>query len=345
AVSITSFIFYYYNGLGLAYNDARSHLEIGRRVVEGLKPGIAQLGSVWLPLTHILMAPTIWNDFMWHSGLSGAIQSMIGFVATGVLIYLFLRELECGLVARFFGVAVFAANINVLYLQSTAMTELLLLATMTARAYQLLLLYKNENILHLIKSAFWIMLSTLVRYDGWFLFLFAALMVFGYVWRKKGYKEAEGSFVLFCTLGGFGVFLWFLWNQLIFGDALYFAFGPYSARAQQKQLEAAGILATKGDWLFSFKVYLYALAYNSGAFTLFLGIVGSLVLWFSKNISPRIRIATAALIAPFLFNVLALYLGHSVLFIQGLSGESWFNVRYGIMLMPSIAIFVGFLVH
>ena len=43
--------------------------------------------------------------------------------------------------------------------------------------------------------------------------------------------------------------------------------------------------------------------------------------------------------------MLALYLGHSVLFIQGLSGESWFNVRYGIMLMPSIAIFVGFLVH
>ena len=45
--------------LGLAYNDARSHLDIGRRVVEGLKPGLAQLGSVWLPLPHILMVPTI----------------------------------------------------------------------------------------------------------------------------------------------------------------------------------------------------------------------------------------------------------------------------------------------
>lgn len=344
-VSVLSFIFYYKNGLGLAYNDARSHLDIGRRVVEGLKPGIAQLGSVWLPLTHILMVPTIWSDFMWHSGLSGALQSMIGFVATGTLIYFFLRELGVGLIGRFLGVAVFAANINILYLQSTAMTELLLLATMTAGAYQLLLWYKNENILHLIKSAFWIMLSTLVRYDGWFLFLFAALMVLGYVWKRKGYKAAEGNFILFCTLGGFGIFLWFLWNQLIFDDALYFAFGPYSARAQQKQLETAGVLATKGDWIFSLKVYFYALAYNSGAFTLFLGVIGSITLWFSKNISPRIRIATIALIAPFLFNVLALYLGHSVLFIQGLSGESWFNARYGIMLMPSIAIFVGFLVH
>ena len=46
AVSIYSFSKYYENGLGLAYNDARSHLDIGRRVVEGLKPGLAQLGSV-----------------------------------------------------------------------------------------------------------------------------------------------------------------------------------------------------------------------------------------------------------------------------------------------------------
>src|SRR3989344_3035582 len=91
-LSIHLWLGFYDNGIGLAYNDARSHLDIGRRVVEGLKPGLAQIGSVWLPLTHILMVPTIWNDFMWHSGLSGALQSMIGFVATGALIYLFLKK-------------------------------------------------------------------------------------------------------------------------------------------------------------------------------------------------------------------------------------------------------------
>jgi hypothetical protein len=65
----------------------------------------------------------------------------------------------------------------------------------------------------------------------------------------------------------------------------------------------------------------------------------------NKNISQKVKLATTALIAPFVFNVLALYLGHSVLFIQGLSGNTWFNVRYGIMLMPSLAIFIGYLVH
>jgi hypothetical protein len=63
ALSITAFVYFLNSGLSLSYNDARSHLDIGRRVVEGLKPGLAQLGSVWLPLPHILMIPTIWNDF------------------------------------------------------------------------------------------------------------------------------------------------------------------------------------------------------------------------------------------------------------------------------------------
>jgi len=58
-----------------------------------------------------------------------------------------------------------------------------------------------------------------------------------------------------------------------------------------------------------------------------------------------VRVASTVLMAPFLFNVLALYLGHSVLYIQGISGDTWFNVRYGVMMMPSIAIFVGYLVY
>lgn len=343
-ISLLSYFNYLNNGLGLAYNDARSHLDIGRRVVEGLKPGLAQLGSVWLPLTHILMVPTIWNDFMWHSGLAGALQSMIAFIITGLLVYKFLEKLKVGLFGRWFGTFVFIANLNILYLQSTAMTELMLLATMTAACFQLLIYFKSDNILDLIKTAFYVMLSTLIRYDGWFLLFFITLLIFIRSIFHKGYKTTEGLIILFLTLAGFGIFLWLLWNQIIFKDAFYFAFGPYSAHAQQTQLAEAGVLATKGNLLLSIKIYFYALMYNSGAFTGILGGIGALVLWFDKNRSPLIRLASFSLIAPLIFNILALFLGHSVLFIQGLSGDTWFNARYGIMLMPSIAIFIGFLV-
>ena len=345
AISVLSYIIYYQNGLGLAYNDARSHLDIARRVVEGLKPGLAQLGSVWLPLTHAMMIPTVWNDFMWHSGLSGALPSMIAYVATGLLIYSFLKKLGVGILGQIVGVLIFATNLNILYLQSTAMTELVLITTMTAGVYYLLNWAITKKVTALIASGFFIFLSTLVRYDGWFLLAMSTVIVGILSWQHFGRKSTEGLIIFFLTLSSFGIILWFLWNALIFKDPLYFAFGPYSARVQQEQLQQAGVLATKGNILLSLKIYFYALVYNSGALSIILGTFGAFVLWFDKKLSTQVKVVSAALIAPLLFNVLALYLGHSVLFIQGLSGNTWFNVRYGVMLLPSLAIFIGYLVH
>lgn len=344
ALSFFMFDVYLKNTLGLSYNDARSHLDIGRRVVEGLKPGVAQLGSVWLPLNHALMIPTIWQDWMWHSGFSGAIQSMVGFVMTGVLIFLILKELRVGLLGRLTAVGIFAANINILYLQSTAMTELLLIATMTAGVYELVQWHKNNDPLYLIRSAFWIMLATLTRYDGWFLLAYATMLVGIQSLRTVGIKKIEGVLLLFVTLGGFGIVLWLFWNLLIFKDPLYFAFGPFSAHAQQEQLNQAGVLATKGNWLLSLKVYGYALFYNTYTIPTLLAVVGAVVLFFDTTLTIALRTSTTALLAPFFFNVLALYLGFSVLFIQGISGDTWFNVRYGIMLMPTIAVYIGYLI-
>lgn len=344
-ISIYSYVTYLNNGLGLSYNDARSHLDIGRRVVENLKPGFAQLGSVWLPLPHLLMVPTIWNDFMWHSGLSGALQSMISFIATGSMIYYYLKRLKVGALGRLVGVTIFATNLNVLYMQSTAMTELLLIATMTAAAFELLSWYQNQKLLHLIQSSFFVMLATLIRYDGWFLFLMMAGLITIYSYKKLGFKAAEGRFLFFATLGGLGIILWFLWNLVIFKDPLYFIYGEYSAYAQQLQLSEAGVLATKGNFLFSLKVYLYALAYNSNTFLLLLGFVGSIIFFLDKKIIVPVKLASIALFAPLFFNILALYMGQSVLFIQGLSGNTWFNVRYGLVMMPAVAIFIGYLIN
>jgi hypothetical protein len=357
-ISVSYFLIYLYNGYGISYNDARSHLDIGRRVVEGLKPGLAQIGSVWLPLPHLLMVPTIWNDTMWHTGLAGALQSMISFVATGILIYMYLKRLSVGWLGRVVAVFVFAANVNILYLQSIAMTELLLLATMTAASYYLLLWIQQEKIVDIVKAAGFVMLSTLIRYDGWFLFLFAGLILFITTFIKTGngeritksnlfarYKEVEGTLVLYATLAGAGIALWFLWNLLIFKDPFYFAFGPFSAHAQQEQLLAAGNLATKGDMGLSIKTFLIAMLYNSYVSTVLVGFLGAILLWFDKTHTKNVRIISLVLLAPLFFNILALYGGHSVLFIQGMYGNTWFNVRYGIMLAPSIAIFCGYVIH
>ncbi len=354
-ISIFAFEVFYLDGLGLAYNDARSHLDIGRRVVEGLKPGIAQLGSVWLPLPHALIALTAWNDSMWHSGLSGAIVSMISYVGTGLLINAFLKRLKVGGLGRLAGLIVFAANLNILYLQSTAMSELLLLLTMTGAIYELVIWHQEERIVNLMKSAFWVMLASLVRYEGWFLFLYAGALIVLHLFRKtdfrsvksilENYKKVEGVTLFFITLAGLGIFLWFLWNLLIFKDALYFVFGPFSAHTQQEQLQAANQLPTKGSWTLSLITYVYAVAFNAGAFTALMGAVGAVALFSYKKLSVSTRLAVSALLSPFIFNVVALYFGHSVLFIQGIVSGTWFNVRYGVIMVPAIAIFIGFLIQ
>lgn len=351
-VSVYFFVHYYQNGLGLSYNDARSHLDIGRRVVEGLKPGLAQLGSVWLPLNHMLMVLLVWNDWMWHSGMAGAIWNMISFVGTGYVVYLILKQLNVGILGQIFGVFVFAANLNTLYLQSTAMTEPLLLFTMTVGCYHLILWHKTDSALSLIKAAFWIMLGTLVRYDGWFLLGISGLLVMRQLWVsgsalptvKERLKRVEGMTILYATLAFTGVIGWFVWNLLIFKDPLYFMLGPFSAHAQQLVMEAAGALPTKHDILLSLKVYIYSFFYSSYTYPAILALFAYIVMWRDKSISNAIRWSTLALWAPLIFNIISLYFGFSVIYVQGISGDTWFNIRYGIMLAPTVAIMIGYLV-
>ena len=260
ALSAATFLIYYSQGLTLAYNDARSHLDIGRRIVEGLKPGFAQIGSVWLP-----------------------------------------RRLGVGTAGRLAGLGVFAFNTNVLYLQTTAMTELLLLATMTAGSYKFLAWYQEQKLPDLILSAFWFMLATLIRYDGWFLVITATLLVAWRGWKKGGWQVAEGMTLMFSSLGLLGIALWLLWNQLIFNNFLYFAISPYSAYAQQQALLSQGNLATKGQLLVSFLSYLSSLVFSHTMVVFLLGIAGAAVLWLDKKNSLHTRIAALCLLAPFVF--------------------------------------------
>jgi hypothetical protein len=110
-------------------------------------------------------------------------------------------------VSAVFGTTIFALNLNILYLQSTAMTELLLISTMTLSAYELVKWHEDENIITLVKTAFWIMLSTLIRYDGWFLLFNVACLVVlhALLTKRKNLKEAvkyaEGLFFLLLPEG------------------------------------------------------------------------------------------------------------------------------------------------
>ena len=75
-VSVFSFLFYDRSGDVLLYGDAVAHINIARRVFDSRTPGLLQLGTVWLPLPHLLMIPFIVSKHMWQTGAGGSIPSM-----------------------------------------------------------------------------------------------------------------------------------------------------------------------------------------------------------------------------------------------------------------------------
>ena len=127
-VSVFAFLFYYRTGEVLLYGDAIAHINIARRVFDSRTPGVLQLGTVWLPLPHLLMIPFILSTKMWQTGAGGSIPSMAGYVFAVIGIFRLTRSAltdnQPDRYARFAawtGAIVFGANPNLIYMQSTAM--------------------------------------------------------------------------------------------------------------------------------------------------------------------------------------------------------------------------------
>src|SRR5258708_13107045 len=59
----------------LLYGDAVAHLHIARRIFDSHEPGFRQLGSVWLPLPHLLLVPFVPQLISWHNHLASASPS------------------------------------------------------------------------------------------------------------------------------------------------------------------------------------------------------------------------------------------------------------------------------
>jgi hypothetical protein len=129
---------YHTLGLTLSHYDARGHLIVARRIFDSITPGWQQIGAVWLPLPHLLNALPVQFDFFYRSGASAVAMSIVEYAIAAAAIAWIVERLTGSQVAAIAGASVFALNPNVLYLQSTPMTEPLLLATTTVAVAMLM---------------------------------------------------------------------------------------------------------------------------------------------------------------------------------------------------------------
>ncbi len=189
---ITAAIVVARDGLTLTHYDARGHLVVARRIVDSLTPGWQQIGAVWLPLPHVLNAVPVQLDSMFRSGLSAVVISVVSFtVAAGAIAWIASRLTE-SLWASTAALFTFVINPNLLYLQSTPLTEPLLLAT-TLLAVAMLIEWcaagapaKTHQLVGMVFA-----LSCLTRYEGWPVTVTALA---GAVWmRRRAGQTFDGA--------------------------------------------------------------------------------------------------------------------------------------------------------
>ena len=353
ALSLWSYAWSSDKGYSLAYGDAMSHLNIPRLVIDNIEPGISQLGSVWLPLNHVLSLSLIWNDWAWHSGFAGSIFSMIAYVISVWGIYKSIEIVTKNKTASILGGISFAVNLNMLYLQTTPLTEpLYLMFFVLSVLYFLKFIIRGDPKYLFILGALGF-LQVLARYDGWFVVGIEFLLIAYYetVYHKRKIKDTVGKLIIFVFPVIFGVGLWFVWNLLIFGAPLYFAIGPYSARSQQTTIESNAGLITKSNLNISALAYWYDILAVVGRYVIVLALAGLASFFFQKKLKIDFSnkvLVLVLLVSPIIFNILALYLGFSIINLPELkwnpSGEfssQWFNTRYGIFALPFAAFFIG----
>jgi hypothetical protein len=122
-------VYYAQAGLTNSHYDARAHLVVARRIFDSLTPGWQQVGAVWLPLPHLLNMIPVQVDAWYRSGVSGVVISVLSMaVAAWAAVSIILRTTGSA-AGAWTAAALLMINPNVLYLQSTPMTEPLLFGT------------------------------------------------------------------------------------------------------------------------------------------------------------------------------------------------------------------------
>lgn len=330
ALSAAAIAFFYARGQLLWYGDAAAHVNIARRVLDSRTPGWDQIGTVWLPLPHVLMLPFVRSAWLWQSGLAGSIPSGLSFVLAGLLLFLAARRAFSSTAAGAAAVLLLALNPNVLYLQAIPMTESVYLASLTGVLYFTVRFAEDQSWLAVLGAGLFALAGTLTRYEGWFIIPFAAGFFFLAARRRR-----LASALLFAAVASLGPLYWLWHNAFFYGNALDFYNGASSAKAIYQRALDRGMARYAGDhdW---WKAQLYvrtAIRLCAGWPLIGLALAGGALSLFRKRaLWPLFFLALVPL-----FYVLSLHSGSTPIFVPGLWPGSYYNSRYAIGAMPLVA--------
>jgi hypothetical protein len=351
-VSLLAIIWSWQHGAMLDYGDAVAHLHIARRVFDSHRPGLTQLGSVWLPLPHILLIPFVAVYVWWVNGAAALIPSALAWLASCLGIYRLARKWLAPAPATV-ALAFFALNPNLLYLQTTAMTEPLFVCEMVWTALWLVEWRASIEDQHttrgnrlLWRIALILAAAVYTRYDGWIMALLAWCAI-GITLLQRGRLHSR-TFWLASILVVAAPVTWFVYNAVVFGDWLDFVRGPYSAAAIEARTATPGTGPPHPGWHNLWVSFLFyakcaemdAAALAWGNILLTISVLGTAWAWLTAR---RRAFAWALLLwLPLPFYAYSVAYGSVPIFLPVWWPHSWYNTRYGLEMLPAFALGLGF---
>jgi len=354
AISVISFFYQLQHGNILLYGDAVAHINIARRVFDSKTPGLLQLGTVWLPLPHLLMLPFLVSQKLWQTGMGGSVPSLFGYVLSVIgicrLLEVVLPQTANGDASARFAVwlaaGLFAANPNLIYLQATAMTEVIYLPffiwALVFFARALHRCAKNEPAQgnsDLVRSGLCLAGACVTRYDGWLVSAVLAILALVLAYAGKFTALRRGALRL-ALLAITAPVLWIAYNAAVYGNPLEFANGPYSAKAIEARSNPPGRAAHPGshDLPVAFRYFLKSAELNlaEGTMQIFwvrgLLLGTAIVLFFQRKLWPLLL-----LWVPVPFYMLSIAYSGVPLYVPTWWPFSLYNVRYGVEMLPAFA--------
>ena len=340
-LSIVFYRFYAAHGLTVAFNDARSREMIARRVLMSRTPGLAQLGSTWLPLPGLLMLPLIWNDTLFRVGLAGGLPSMAAYAIAGLFMYRSARLVADSRLAGWVAAGVLLLNANVLYMQATPMSEIPSLSAFLVSSYYALRLMRTYHALDVVKCAAAVAAGTLIRYENWVLGMALVPVLAFAALRRRGHELAEAWVILYSLLAFAGCAAWILYNAVIFHDPLLSFF--YGQKDHKYYANTPGYLlpARHHAWM-ALNTYGLTVADTAGWVIIAMAVLGFILFLWRNRLRPTAQPAYITLL-PFGFYWLVLYMGVNTETLPQLGGP-YYNVRFGLLMIPALALFAGYLV-
>ena len=278
--------------------------------------------------------------------------------------------------AGWFAALIYLLNPNLLYLQSTAMTEPLGLALMIWAVYfycrfvaeqrkalleaieeEAAVIHRRSATRALIRCALVLTAAMLTRYDYWFLAVLVAIAVLFQLYGRYRdlslvrYKQdirrvLRKQFVAFIAVLAIVPVFWLAYNHAMFGNAMEFANGKYSARAIAVRSVRQGNPPHPGagDLRVATTYYWKTARLNIGGnhaatAVVIVGLIGIIVLAFSEFTLAML------LFFPMVFYTFSIAHGGIPIFVPEWWPFSYYNVRYGIQLLPAIAVGYGYAMY